>query len=55
MLASGEVGPFGYHVVTSPDPNDMVAWLRDNGYRITDEMIPLIKAYTDDGHGSFWR
>jgi len=49
VLASGEVGPFGYHVVTSPDPNDMVAWLRDNGYRITDEMVPLIKQYTDDG------
>jgi len=49
VLASGEVGPFGYHVVTSPDPLDMVRWLRDNGYQITDEMIPLVKQYTDDG------
>ncbi|MGE3272860.1 MAG: DUF2330 domain-containing protein [Chloroflexota bacterium] len=49
VLASGEVGPFGYHVVTSPDPDDMVAWLRDNGYRITDEMVPLVKVYTDEG------
>lgn len=49
VLASGEVGPFGYHVVTSPDPMDMVTWLRDNGYQITDEMIPLVKLYTDDG------
>jgi hypothetical protein len=49
VLASGEVGPFGYHVVTSPDPMDLVTWLRDNGYRITDEMVPLIRVYTDEG------
>ncbi|MCC7372638.1 MAG: DUF2330 domain-containing protein [Chloroflexi bacterium] len=49
VLASGEVGPFGYHVVTSPDPDDLVKWLRENGYRITDEMVPLVKAYTDEG------
>ena len=49
VLASGEVGPFGYHVVTSPDPEDLVKWLRDNGYHITDEMEPLVKVYTDEG------
>jgi hypothetical protein len=49
VLASGEVGPFGYHVVTSPDPEDLVTWLRDNGYHITDEMKPLVKVYTDEG------
>ena len=49
VLASGEVGPFGYHVVTSPDPDDLVKWLRDNSYHITDEMVPLVKAYTDEG------
>lgn len=49
VLASGEVGPFGYHVVTSPDPEDMVKWLRENGYHVTDEMKPLIKVYTDEG------
>ncbi len=49
VLASGEVGPFGYHVVGSPDPQEMVTWLRDNGYRITPEMEPLVKVYTDEG------
>ena len=49
VLASGEVGPYGYHVVTSPDPDDLVKWLRDNGYHIADEMVPLVKAYTDEG------
>jgi hypothetical protein len=49
VLASGEVGPYGYDVVTSPDPDDLVTWLRNNGYRITDEMVPLVRMYTDDG------
>ena len=49
VLASGEVGPFGYHVVQSPDPQDLVSWLRDNGYQITPEMEPLVKVYTDEG------
>ena len=49
VLASGEVGPFGYHVVTSPDHQELVRWLRDNGYRITAEMEPLVKLYTDEG------
>jgi hypothetical protein len=49
VLASGEVGPFGYHVVGSSDPQDLVRWLRENGYRITADMEPLVKLYTDDG------
>jgi hypothetical protein len=49
VLDSGVVGPFGYHVVTSPDPGEMVRWLRDNGYRIEPAMEPLIKVYTDEG------
>lgn len=49
VLASGTVGPFDYVVVTSPDPAEMVRWLRDNSYRIEPEMEPLVKAYTDDG------
>jgi hypothetical protein len=49
VLASGTVGPFGYDVVTSPDPGEMVRWLRDNGYRIDPAMEPLIAVYTDEG------
>ena len=49
VLDSGVVGPFGYHVVTSPDPQEMVRWLRDNGYRIEPAMEPLVKVYTDEG------
>src|SRR5919197_640058 len=49
VLASGTVGPFAYDVVTSPDPQAMVTWLRDNGYRIDPAMEPLIGVYTDEG------
>lgn len=49
VLDSGVVGPFAYVVVTSPDPGEMVRWLRDNGYRIEPEMEPLVKVYTDEG------
>jgi hypothetical protein len=49
VLGGGVVGPFEYVVVTSPDPGEMVRWLRDNGYRIDPEMEPLVKVYTDDG------
>ena len=48
VLASGTAGPYAYNVVTSVDPNAMIMWLRNNNYRITEEMEPLIKAYTDE-------
>jgi hypothetical protein len=48
VLASGTAGPYAYNVVTSIDPNAMIMWLRDNDYRITEEMEPLIKVYTDE-------
>jgi hypothetical protein len=49
VLASGTAGPYAYNVVTSLDPNSLVMWLRTNNYRITEEMEPLIKVYTDEG------
>jgi hypothetical protein len=49
VLASGTAGPYAYDVVTSPDPNELVTWLRKNKYRITEPMEPLVKAYTDEG------
>lgn len=48
VLASGTAGPYAYNVVTSVDPNALITWLRTNDYRITEEMEPLIKAYTDE-------
>ncbi len=49
VLASGTAGPYAYDVITSPDPTELVIWLRTNDYRITEEMEPLIKLYTDEG------
>jgi hypothetical protein len=49
VLASGTAGPYAYDVVTSPDPNALIIWLRDNSYRITEEMEPLVAVYTDEG------
>jgi hypothetical protein len=49
VLASGEVGPFSYDVITSPDPQAMISWLRKNNYRITPEMEPLVAVYNAEG------
>jgi len=49
VLASGTAGPYAYDVVTSPEPTELIMWLRKNKYRITEEMEPLIKVYTDEG------
>ncbi len=49
VLASGTAGPYAYDVVTSSEPMELITWLRKNKYRITEEMEPLIKVYTDEG------
>lgn len=49
VLASGTAGPYAYDVVTSPDPNVLITWLRTNQYTITEDMEPLVKVYTDEG------
>lgn len=49
VLASGTAGPYAYDVVTSSEPTELIMWLRKNKYRITEEMEPLVKVYTDEG------
>lgn len=49
VLASGTAGPYAYDVVTSSQPIELINWLRKNQYRITEQMEPLIKVYTDEG------
>ena len=48
VFASGEVGPYGFDVVGSEDPDELVSWLRDNGYRVTEPMEPLIDLYVEE-------
>ena len=45
VFASGEVGPYGFDVVGSDDPDALVSWLRENGYRVTGDMEPIIDRY----------
>ena len=45
VFASGEVGPFGFHVIGSEDPDALITWLREHDYRVTEEMEPLIDVY----------
>lgn len=49
VLATGSVGPYNYDVITSPDPDALIIWLRDNDYRITEEMEPLVHVYNEEG------
>ncbi len=48
VFSSGEVGPYGYDVVGSEDPDALIAWLRENGYRIEESMFPLVHVYVEE-------
>ena len=48
VFASGEVGPYGFDVVGSEDPDALISWLRDNEYSVTPEMEPLIDVYVEE-------
>ena len=48
VFASGEVGPYGFDVVGSEDPDALVTWLRENSYQVTAAMEPLIDVYVDE-------
>ncbi|HSH01548.1 MAG TPA: DUF2330 domain-containing protein [Anaerolineae bacterium] len=49
IFASGEVGPYGFVVIGSEDPDALVDWLRENEYRVDPPMEPLIDVYVDEG------
>ena len=48
IFASGEVGPFGFDVIGSQDPDALINWLRDNNYRVEPPMEPLIDVYVEE-------
>ncbi len=43
------VGPYEVVVVEGSDATELVSWLRDNGYRIGDAMIPYVELYAAEG------
>ncbi|MCH7588859.1 MAG: DUF2330 domain-containing protein [Chloroflexi bacterium] len=48
IFATGEVGPYGFDVIGSEDPDALISWLRENNYRVTEEMEPLINVYVEE-------
>ncbi len=45
------VGPFeGIVVVEGGDANELIEWLQDHGYQVTERMRPFIEAYTLEGY-----
>ena len=48
VFATGAVGPFAFDVIGSENPDAVIEWLRDNGYRVTPEMEPLIDVYVSE-------
>lgn len=48
VFSEGEVGPYAFVVIGSDDPDALVNWLRDNGYRVEDPMVPLIDVYVEE-------
>jgi len=49
IYQQGQVGPYDFSVVGGPDAGELTDWLRQNGYRVTPPMEPLIKSYSDAG------
>ena len=45
----GSVGPYDYVVIGGRDVDELVTWLRDNGYRVEPEMEPIIGQYIEEG------
>lgn len=49
FLEEGNLGPYDYAIIASDDPRELIEWLRDNGYRITEDMEPIIGEYVAEG------
>jgi hypothetical protein len=48
-LEQGNVGPYDYAIIGSDNPAELIEWLRENGYRVTDDMQPIIAEYVFEG------
>lgn len=48
-LEQGNVGPYDYAIIASDNPAELIDWLRDNGYRVTEDMQPIIAEYVFEG------
>lgn len=48
-VRTGNVGPYDFAILQGVSTQEVVNWLRTNGYLVTDEMIPLIDVYVQEG------
>jgi hypothetical protein len=48
-FVEGAVGPYEYVVIENDSPDELVAWLRDNGYQVPEAAEPIIAAYVEEG------
>lgn len=44
-----QVGPYDPTLLSSDDPDQLIDWLRDNGYLVTEEMEPYLASYVAQG------
>lgn len=49
FLETGNIGPFDFAIIGSEDPTELIQWLRDNGYVITEDMEPIVAEYVEEG------
>jgi hypothetical protein len=49
VVARQVVGPYDTVTLTGTSAAEIVDWLQNNGYRITDKMVPVIEPYVADG------
>lgn len=48
VLASASTENYTYEVVEAAEATDLIGWLADNGYNVSDNMAPAMQPYLDD-------
>lgn len=46
---SGTVGPYEFAVLSSADGESLASWLSEHGYRIPEDLAPVLQTYADEG------
>ncbi len=49
VLASASTENYSYEVVQAAEATDLIGWLADNGYNVSDNMAPAMQPYLDGG------
>ncbi len=49
LVEEDSIGPYNYAILGSDDSQELINWLRENGYQVEPEMEPLIEVYVEEG------